>query len=444
MSERIEYTGEVVNPFVTVIIPVYNREKLIEKCIKSVQRQDLVDIEILCIDDGSTDMSSNVIRSLMREDHRIKLICQNNHGAGFARNVGMQNAKGKYVSFLDSDDFYEDEDALSMMFFACENNHVPICGARVHWEYEGEVSEYTTAECMTNAAKNNGYWIDFYDYQSDRGYCGFIYLKEWLLENGIMFPGYVEHEDPVFFLQAMIKAKGFWFVPVYLLSVRMWDHGNEARREKAVVDILSGIKNNLELAGNNGYLILARNIIERLSSEYKLAIINGICDEVLVQLIEINKMRLQLGIDCEIEVLKDIYKAIQEMNLHRKSNEAAFPAIIKDKLDKAGGLRALMTYFENNRYFDIIMYGAGNYGNAFYVLAKKCKVNVVAVVDRDILTWDGKPVLRPEDSFPMSDAVFITLNEYQKVMEDMRRKMPSTTIVSFIELLNRMEKKGDL
>ncbi len=433
-----------MNPIVTVIIPVFNRENLIEECIRSVQRQKLKNLDILCIDDGSTDKSVSVIRSLIKEDHRIRLICQKNHGAGFSRNIGIQNALGKYVSFLDSDDVYENEDALSMMAYVCENNHVPVCGARVHWEFMGESSEYTSAKCLANVKNIYGQWINFYEYQSDRGYCGFIYLKDWLIENDIVFPCYTEHEDPVFFLKVMVKAGGFWFVPLYLLAVRMWDHGNESRREQAIEDILCGIKENLELAGNNGYMLLANRIIERLSTEYKIAIINRICDEVLEKLIEINRLRLSLGLNCEIEILKDIYKAIHEMNLHKKSNEATFPTIIEEKIEKAGGIEAFRKYFEKNKLSNVIMYGAGNYGNAFYVLARKCKVNVVAVADRDVLTWDGKHVLKPDDLFPKSDAVIITLNEYQKVKEEMIRKMPSSKIISFIEVLNSMEIKTQI
>lgn len=94
-------------PKVSVIIPVYNVEKYLERCIKSLQNQTLKDIEIILVDDSSTDASLEICHSLAKEDKRIKVIHKENQGAGLARNTALKEATGKYIGFLDSDDFIE-------------------------------------------------------------------------------------------------------------------------------------------------------------------------------------------------------------------------------------------------------------------------------------------------------------------------------------------------
>lgn len=92
---------------ITVVIPVYNAEKYLEKCITSVLKQTYKNLEIIIIDDGSNDNSSLIIKKMAKLDSRIIFIQQENLGPGIARNKGIEHATGKYVVFLDSDDFLE-------------------------------------------------------------------------------------------------------------------------------------------------------------------------------------------------------------------------------------------------------------------------------------------------------------------------------------------------
>lgn len=94
---------------VSVIIPVFNAEQYIENCLRSITSQTEKNIEVICVDDGSTDRSVEVIESLRKTDNRITVIEQNNLGAGAARNIGMKHARGQYLAFLDADDYFETE-----------------------------------------------------------------------------------------------------------------------------------------------------------------------------------------------------------------------------------------------------------------------------------------------------------------------------------------------
>lgn len=92
---------------VSVILPVYNVSAYLRQCMDSVVNQTLRDIEIICVDDGSTDDSVDILKEYAQKDSRVKVIEQANAGAGAARNTGLGIAKGEYLSFLDSDDFFE-------------------------------------------------------------------------------------------------------------------------------------------------------------------------------------------------------------------------------------------------------------------------------------------------------------------------------------------------
>ena len=115
-------------PKVSVIIPVYNVEPYLHQCLDSVINQTLKEIEIICVDDGSTDASLDILKEYAAKDDRIKVITQKNLYAGVARNTGLKIAKGRYLSFLDSDDFFE-LDMLEKMYNKAvfDNSDIVIC-----------------------------------------------------------------------------------------------------------------------------------------------------------------------------------------------------------------------------------------------------------------------------------------------------------------------------
>lgn len=94
-------------PKVSVIIPVYNAEKYLRQCLDSICKQTLSEIEIICVDDGSSDSSLEILMEYASRDSRLKILSQRNGGAGSARNNGLKHATGEYLSFLDADDFFE-------------------------------------------------------------------------------------------------------------------------------------------------------------------------------------------------------------------------------------------------------------------------------------------------------------------------------------------------
>lgn len=94
---------------VSIIVPVYNREAYVEQCINSLINQTYKNIEIIVVDDGSTDRSGEICETFASEDVRVKVVHQENGGVSHARNVGVSHAQGEYISFVDSDDYVTPE-----------------------------------------------------------------------------------------------------------------------------------------------------------------------------------------------------------------------------------------------------------------------------------------------------------------------------------------------
>lgn len=117
-------------PKVSIIVPVYNVEKLLSRCLNSLVNQSLSDIEIICINDGSTDNSLNILKSFSDKDNRIIIIDKQNEGLSVARNTGMNIAKGEYIGFVDSDDWV-DLDFYEKLYNSAINNGADIAAAGI-------------------------------------------------------------------------------------------------------------------------------------------------------------------------------------------------------------------------------------------------------------------------------------------------------------------------
>lgn len=112
------------NKLVSIITPVYNSEKYIEECIKSVINQSYKNIEMIIIDDGSTENSKNIIEKYTESFPFIKYIkCNKNNGVWAARNIGIEKAKGRFISFLDADDLYKKNKIENQINFMLNNNY---------------------------------------------------------------------------------------------------------------------------------------------------------------------------------------------------------------------------------------------------------------------------------------------------------------------------------
>ena len=135
---------EFVNPSVTVIIPIYNCQNSIKNTISSIQNQKMIDIEILLINDNSSDDSVSIIKNIQKTDKRIKLINNNkNMGTLYSRNIGVLQAKGKYIFPLDNDDMFFDDDVFKIIYGEAYNSNYDIVGFNsIHaYNYTAKIEE---------------------------------------------------------------------------------------------------------------------------------------------------------------------------------------------------------------------------------------------------------------------------------------------------------------
>lgn len=137
---------------ISIIIPLYNAEKYLNRCIKSVIDQSYSDLEILLVDDGSTDRSLQLCRKWERQDSRIKVIVQSNQGVSAARNAGLVNATGSYIMFLDSDDYMK-PDMCTVMLDKMQEKEADllICGIEEnngHYWRPNHNADYLTLDAL--------------------------------------------------------------------------------------------------------------------------------------------------------------------------------------------------------------------------------------------------------------------------------------------------------
>lgn len=190
---------------ISVIIPVFNNEYYLADCLNTVINQTLENIEIICIDDGSTDNSSLIIKIYSQLDKRIISLTQTNQGSGISRNRGIKYSKGKYISFMDSDDLYYDDFALENLYEAAIKSKALICGGGIR-----KFKEINDTIIINDTFFENEGFITFFDYQYDFDYQRFIYNKNFLKKNKIYFPHYLRYQDPPFFIKSMAIAKRFY------------------------------------------------------------------------------------------------------------------------------------------------------------------------------------------------------------------------------------------
>ena len=124
---------------ISVVVPIYNVEKYLEKCIKSILNQTYNNLEIILVNDGSTDNCLNICKKFEKIDKRIFVINKENGGLSEARNYGIDKATGKYITFVDSDD-YIDEDYLEFLYknLIINNCDISICNPRIVYEDGGK------------------------------------------------------------------------------------------------------------------------------------------------------------------------------------------------------------------------------------------------------------------------------------------------------------------
>lgn len=213
---------------VSVIIPIYNVEQYLKECLDTVINQTLKDIEIICINDGSTDKSLDILNIYAQKDNRIKIITQKNNGVSSARNKGINIAQGKYLSFIDPDDWI-DKEMLKIMYNKAIKKDADIveCDLAEHIESRNKI-RYRKLKLKTNFIKKikilNGEPYNLFDIKNNlfkiRAFSVIkLYKKDFILSNKISYPDF-GGEDSFFIWECFLAAKRIVYIHKFFYHYR--------------------------------------------------------------------------------------------------------------------------------------------------------------------------------------------------------------------------------
>lgn len=214
---------------VTVVIPVYNVENYLEECLDSIVNQTFTDLEIICVNDGSKDNSLEILNEYAKKDDRIIVIDQENGGHAVATNVGIENATGKYLFLMDSDDILK-LDAIELTYNVAEEKNVDFVLFQAI-NYDNEKDEFYEAEnySMNKVADYVGDNLFSFD---DLGVLCFdiavtpwtkLYNRQFIEDSHIKFAEGLIFEDNIFFWEVLIQAKKIYFLREHLFYRRWYE-----------------------------------------------------------------------------------------------------------------------------------------------------------------------------------------------------------------------------
>lgn len=214
----------------SIIIPVYNTASYLEACLDSVLLQSFPQdkIEIVCINDGSTDNSAEILQSYTERYKHLHVVTQSNAGLSAARNVGMRQAKGEYLLFLDSDDILV-PDALFTLAHTIRLQTLPDVMAFGSYLWYPEENDRQVPNAVFNHQKSANYrpgmaYLDYF--VQSRGWgpsaaCFYAYRRAFLLQHALSFPIGLLHEDELFVPQMLTLAQTVCTIPDILYGYRM-------------------------------------------------------------------------------------------------------------------------------------------------------------------------------------------------------------------------------
>ena len=244
-----------MNIVISIIIPVYNVEKWLNKCIDSILVQSYKNFEIILVNDGSTDKSGDICDKYSKEDNRIKVFHNKNKGLSYSRNFGVKNSNGKYVMFVDSDDFISDINIIDKFINILEkdkSDFIYTSYCRFNDENEEEITEILPIDINNNDIKGKS-GIEILSMLIEKNnYHHAAYLKicnrKFLIENNLLFKEGIYHEDAEWSPKLFYYAKriSIYSEPYYMRRMRE----NSIITTTNEVSIINKINDRLNIAND--------------------------------------------------------------------------------------------------------------------------------------------------------------------------------------------------
>lgn len=265
--------NQSVNPLVSVIIPVYNAEKYLDQALFCLKFQTFPRFEVLCVNDGSTDQSVEIINRYVQSDPRFKLFKQTHQFAGVARNLGIQHAQGEYLLFLDADDYFS-PNLLIEAYYQAKLFDAKICvfSANYYDEKQSKIGEMpwvcNLARCPKNTVFSKETNLDNIFAFTTPASWSKLFKRQFILDKKIEFQNTRNANDLRFVLTALAEADRIVVLDKVLVYYRI-NHGTSLQQTKdtdptCIYHALSGLKTELT----------HRQLFERLKQPYYALVAN--------------------------------------------------------------------------------------------------------------------------------------------------------------------------
>lgn len=362
---------------VSVLVPIYNVEEYLERCLQSICEQTLHDIEILCINDGSTDSSKSIIEEFQQKDFRVKLIDKVNTGYGNSMNVGLDYATGKYIAIVESDDFIE-SDMLERLYDIAEKHFVDIVKSNYYSYAYNNGKEKNIYENIYESIALNEIFCPIHKPQffwGTQAIWSALYSRSFLVSNNIRFnetPG-ASYQDISFAFQTYACAERVILIPDAFYHYRI-DNANSSIKspdkifsacdelQKIDTFISENFKNKNQLriiASRLGYRILLEGY-RRVAAWYQYT--------VFLKMIDYFKSYQEAGFLVDEIWEKEVVESVEEILASpQKYFLSTSKAACEDRLmhseicmNNKIYIKAMFEKIVSSRY--VLLYGAGKIG----------------------------------------------------------------------------------
>ena len=324
------------NPKISVVITIYNKEKYLSECIDSIINQTLKDIEIICVNDGSTDNSLSILKKYALKDDRIKIIDKENEGQGYARKVGLDNASGDYILFCDSDDKYEPNDAFEKLLFLINkfNSDIIIFGVN-SWNID------KTTHLKYSFIKDENLFLS-------NEFIKYIYISNVVVWNKLYSHTFLKKYDDWYFpkkvymyqdaplhRQIVLRAEKIFVTNESFYFQRVFNN-NSVVRSKFSIKKAEGYRKSLKAE----YEILNKeNKFEELKEQFCFYILRTShafikrenCNPILVRHVQETLLEFKPFIDSVLK--KDIFADKKDSSIISKDLKLFYKIIIKNNFD---------------------------------------------------------------------------------------------------------------
>lgn len=390
---------------VSIIIPIYQKEKYLRECIQCLQRQTFSDFEIICVDDASVDNSFHILQELSENEDRIRIIRnKKNKGAAYSRNKGIEIAKGEYLLFLDADDLFEKE-MVEKTLQNCRAKKLDVL--MFDYSYYGSKTSYIPDLALSQTIRNKllsdcftNVDIQKFSFQiCSPAPWRKMYRREFVLDNDLRFQNLSNAEDVYFSKLSLLVANRIGYLDKKLVKYRITGTGHISNNimETAIncIKAIQKIKKELE----------QRDLLEKNKESFYTYALKTIIFQYYLTPV---KRRLQIH-ETIIDASKELFESpdVQFLNSYFEYWLKDFICTDKNKMDNINNEYKYIFEIEKEKVYQlqqwikekgskVALWGYGKNGKALLEQWKYCQIPLSCIIDSNPAKVDNQMIFSPD------------------------------------------------